>query len=188
MGWEVADEICARAVEVDDRVFLAEIFQSKGIEAGDIEGWVRRKQRLTVSLLADAPRVYPGFEALVARLRPLYRLGVVTGTWRENVDVVLGARRLADAFELRIGKEDVRAVKPDPEAYRLALERLGIEPAAVVALEDSANGLAAARGAGIPTLAIGHRHAQGAWVGPSAFVANFLDTDDIVERLRSLCP
>src|SRR5262245_54222506 len=89
LGWEVADDVCARAAEVDDRAFLAEIFAEKGIEGGDVEGWVRRKQRLTVQMLADSPRLYPGLAELVIRLRGRYRLAVVSGTWRENVAVVL---------------------------------------------------------------------------------------------------
>ena len=34
----------ARAAEVDDRLFLAEVFAERKIEGGDVEGWVRRKQ------------------------------------------------------------------------------------------------------------------------------------------------
>ena len=80
LGWVVPDEDCARAAEVDDRVFLAEIFDRRKIEGGDVEGWVRRKQRLTAAMLADSPRLYPGAAELVRRLSGRVRLGLVSTT------------------------------------------------------------------------------------------------------------
>jgi HAD superfamily hydrolase (TIGR01509 family) len=157
MGWVVDEATCARAMEVDDRVFLAELFARREVADGDVEGWVRRKQGLTLTLLRDAPRVYPGVVELVARLRGRVRLGVVTTTWRANVEAVLAAAGLGDAFGLVVGKEDVKATKPDPEGYRKAVSRLKVAPADAVALEDSASGLAAARAAGLRALAVGHR-------------------------------
>jgi HAD superfamily hydrolase (TIGR01509 family) len=183
LGWEVADDVCARAVEVDDRDFLAELFNDRQIVNGDVEGWVLRKQQLTVSLLRESPRLYPGVVELVQGLTGRVRLGVVTTTWRENVAAVLEQAGMAQAFELIVGKEDVRAVKPDPECYRLAIARLGIEPQEAIALEDSASGLAAARGAGLATLAIGHRIPQGDWVGSSPFVEGLAEVSKVLALL-----
>ncbi len=42
--------------------------------------------------------------------------------------------------------------KPHPQVYRQALSRLGLEPDACIAFEDSANGLLSARSAGLPTV------------------------------------
>src|SRR4051812_17582535 len=91
LGWQVPDEVAARSAEVDDRNFLRELFDKHGIAEGDIEGWVRRKQSLTVRMIRDAPHLYPGVIDLVARLRGRVRLGIVSGTWRENIDAVLDA-------------------------------------------------------------------------------------------------
>src|SRR5947209_6033323 len=99
LGWHVADEVAARSAEVDDREFLRELFAAHGIEDGDIDGWVARKQALTITMLRDSPRIYPGVAALVDQLRGRVRLAVVSGTWRENVETVLAASGLADAFE-----------------------------------------------------------------------------------------
>ena len=50
--------------------------------------------------------------------------------------------------------EDVRRTKPDPEPYLLAAARLGVPPAGCVVLEDSPNGIAAARAAGCAVIAV----------------------------------
>ena len=55
-------------------------------------------------------------------------------------------------LQLWVCGEDVAAKKPDPEAYRLALRELKLAPGQVLAIEDSANGLAAAHGAGLAVL------------------------------------
>jgi HAD superfamily hydrolase (TIGR01509 family) len=52
-----------------------------------------------------------------------------------------------DAFSVTKGK-------PDPEGYRLAAHRLGVDPAACVVLEDTLAGTAAGRAAGAVVLAI----------------------------------
>lgn len=183
MGWLIPDAVCAKAAERNDRDFLARIFAEKGFEDGDVDGWVARKQELTLTMLADSPRVYPGVAALLERLKDKVALAVVTTTWRSNVATVLQAARLGSMFELIISKEDSALLKPDPAPYRLALERLNVSAAEAVALEDSPSGLASAVGAGITTIAVGHRHAQGPWVGSSLYVSNFRDTKGLLSLL-----
>jgi HAD superfamily hydrolase (TIGR01509 family) len=183
LGWLVADEVAARSAEVDDREFLRELFAAHGIEDGDITGWVAKKQALTISLLKDAPRIYPGVATLIEQLRGRVRLAVVSGTWRENVEAVLGASGLSGSFEQIIAKEDVKAVKPDPEAYRQALSCMKLRPAAAVAIEDSPSGLASARAAGIPCVALGHRREFGEWVGDAIYVSGLEPVSGVLRRL-----
>jgi HAD superfamily hydrolase (TIGR01509 family) len=183
MGLQITDEIAARALEVDDREFLTDLFTEREIPVDKVDEWVDRKQALTVELLRYAPRVYPGVAELVGALRDRARLAVVSGTWRENVEIVLHSAGLADAFGLIVAKEDVTRRKPDPEAYRLALKKLRLSPQSVAAIEDSPSGLSAAREAGIRRLiALGHRRPFGDWVGD----ADYLDGLKPVERLLEL--
>lgn len=57
-------------------------------------------------------------------------------------------------FSAIVAGDDVPVGKPEPDSYLLAAARLGVPPAACVALEDSAIGVRAAEAAGIRTLAI----------------------------------
>jgi beta-phosphoglucomutase len=164
MGLQVPDEVAVRAADVDDRVFLAELFAERGIPVDKVDEWVRRKQELTVELLRHAPRVFPGVVEVIRALHGRTHLAVVSGTWRENIEVVLHAAGLADAFDLIVAKEDVVRRKPDPEAYLLALEKLRLSPRTVLAFEDSPSGIASARAAGIDRIvAVGHRRPRGDW-------------------------
>ncbi len=183
LGWQVPDEVAARSAEVDDREFLRDLLAAQQIDDGDIEGWVRKKQALMIQMLRDAPRVYPGVVELLKSLRGRVRLGVVSGTWRENVEAVLSASDLLASFDLIVGKEDVAAVKPDPEAYILALSVLGLSAGEAVAIEDSPSGLIAARAAGIPVIAVGHRREFGDWVGDSTYFSGLEPASGLLRHL-----
>ena len=91
-------------------------------------------------------------EALAADLR----LAVATTTSRANVLALLdgatgGAGHLW--FETLACGEDAPVKKPDPGVYLEVLRRLDLPAAACLAVEDSANGVRAARAAGIPVVA-----------------------------------
>jgi HAD superfamily hydrolase (TIGR01509 family) len=83
------------------------------------------------------------------------RMAIVTTTSRGNVDALLSAQVGADwesRFATAVCAEDAPVKKPDPQAYRLVLERLHLRAGQTVAIEDSAMGLAAATAAGIPVV------------------------------------
>ncbi|MFM7086289.1 MAG: HAD-IA family hydrolase [Cyanobium sp.] len=79
---------------------------------------------------------------------------IVTTSGRAAVEALLQGAGMPQrqAFRFWICGEDVARKKPDPEAYRLAIARLGLDPAAILAIEDSRNGLQAATAAGLPCL------------------------------------
>jgi len=169
MGWHEPEETCIRAAAIDDRAFVQEVFARRKIDGGDAEGWARRKQALTVELLRDRPRLQPGAAELVQALKEAgVALAVVTSTRRANVETVLAASGLLDAFDLVVAGDDVTSVKPDPEPYRLAVDRLKIAPGDAVALEDSATGLVAAERAGLRVIAVVATQPAGDWSGAAA--------------------
>lgn len=64
------------------------------------------------------------------------------------VERLLGPKRKAK-FDLILAGDVVSKKKPDPEIYNLALQRLDLKPNECVVIEDSRNGLLAAKTAGI---------------------------------------
>lgn len=183
LGWQVSDAVAAVSAEVDDREFIKDLFASRGVPAVKVEDWVRRKQALMIRMLENSPRVYPGVVELVRELRGRVRLAVVSGTWRENIEAVLGAAGLAGSFETIVAKEDVKAVKPDPAAYLLVLRQLKLPPNSAVAFEDSPSGLASARAAGVPVIAVGHRRSFGDWVGNAAYISGLEPVEGLLKHL-----
>lgn len=75
----------------------------------------------------------------------------VSNSNRVVVDTNLRAIGAADHIVFSISLDDVPVGKPDPAPYRLGAARLGLPAETILAVEDSATGLASARAAGMKT-------------------------------------
>ena len=116
-----------------------------------------RKTRHYVDLVAaGAVRLRPGVARLLAEARGAgLTLAIATTTSRANIDALLDCAlpaALRGGFAVIAGAEDAARKKPDPQVYRVALDRLRLAPAECLALEDSQAGLQAARAADIATV------------------------------------
>jgi len=83
------------------------------------------------------------------------RLAIASTTTAVNIDALLNSAfgpRGIEMFTVIACGDQVRAKKPAPDIYRLALQTLGIGPERAVAFEDSANGLRSAVAAGLWTV------------------------------------
>jgi HAD superfamily hydrolase (TIGR01509 family) len=107
-------------------------------------------------LVRQAVDARPGAVELVSRLRGLegVALGLASNSPRYLVDDALATAGMADAFAVIVTADDVENGKPAPDIYRLACERLGVDPSDAIALEDSASGIAAAKSAGLTVIGV----------------------------------
>jgi len=117
------------------------------------EGNAFLTKRMTELYAAGAPW-RPGAPAVIDSVRAAgLATALVTNTNRELVDVVLSSLG-PHRFDVVVCGDEVANPKPHPEPYLTAAARLGADPAACVAIEDSPTGLASARGAGCAVIAI----------------------------------
>ena len=79
---------------------------------------------------------------------------IASSSSRHWIDEHLGSMGIKDRFDVIVCRDDVKKTKPDPELYTMAVDRLGITPVEAIALEDSSNGLAAAKAAGLYCVAV----------------------------------
>lgn len=79
---------------------------------------------------------------------------VVSGSTRESVVASLRALRLLDKFQTLVCAGDYQRSKPDPEAFLLAAERLGVAPDKCLVFEDTEMGIQAATAAGMASVKI----------------------------------
>ncbi|PYQ23876.1 MAG: haloacid dehalogenase [Acidobacteria bacterium] len=103
----------------------------------------------------DAQPLLPGVEALLAEAQGL-GLGraVASSSSRAWVLGWLARHGIVERFQVVCGRDDVARVKPAPDLFLLAAERLGMAPAACLVFEDSPNGMRAARAAGMRCVAV----------------------------------
>lgn len=85
------------------------------------------------------------------------RVAAVSSSKREWVEGHLERLGLWSRFERSFCADDVKRTKPFPDLYLLALSTLGLKPEEAVVFEDSPNGVAAAKAAGIWVVAVPNR-------------------------------
>ena len=81
-------------------------------------------------------------------------VAIVSGAFRAEIAPVVEAAGISGELGTIVAADDVEHGKPHPEGYLLALERLGLDAARTVALEDTEVGVAAAKDAGLRCLAV----------------------------------
>jgi HAD superfamily hydrolase (TIGR01509 family) len=135
--------------------FTADYFADRlGLPLEQGPGLVDEMVSLMEAQLREHVAGRPGAVELVERLRGRTRLGLASNSPRHLVDAALATARITDAFEAIVTSDEVDNSKPAPDLYLLACERLRVEPAEALALEDSASGIAAAKAAGLTCIAV----------------------------------
>ena len=95
----------------------------------------------------------PGARELLAELVEAgVPCALVTMSWRTMVDAVVD--QLPGMFETTLSGDEVERGKPDPLAYRMAADAVGVPISDCVALEDSEVGVTSAYDAGARTICI----------------------------------
>jgi HAD superfamily hydrolase (TIGR01509 family) len=149
-GYELDDELLDRLLASPWQAALPTLSEA---DAAAIEA--RLVDSMEKAYLECPPA--PGLEPLLDQFADLPK-AIVTSSYRERlVAPYLRRNGLEDRFDVVVGSEDCARLKPDPEAVRLALERLDVGRSGVWLIGDSAADVEAARAAGIGSVGVGSR-------------------------------
>ena len=135
----------------------AAILQSRGVDLSPDAIVARLTDRVQEQLTEHGVPWRPGSRELLQELKAA---GVPTALVTMSVERM--ARQIIDlidfdAFDVVVAGDMVANSKPHPDPYLVAAERLGVDPAACVAIEDSEPGVASAVAAGTITIAVPHQ-------------------------------
>lgn len=120
----------------------------------DIEALRKDRRARVIELVLGQP-VLPGIHEYLREARELdLKIGLASSSGGDYVRGHLKRLELFDYFHATKCFEDTELHKPDPEPYLAVLDAVGVEPHEAVAFEDSPNGVAAARAAGIYCVAV----------------------------------
>jgi len=144
---------CEQGIGVSDRDLLALLARqvTPPVDVEVLIGEYPRKKELFRSRMLERRMFSADVLDLIAKLSR-GRLGVVTSSGRSEVEPILADAGILNNFHVAVYGGDVRRLKPAPDPYLLAVERLGVTRALVV--EDSDAGEASAKAAGLEVLRI----------------------------------
>jgi beta-phosphoglucomutase-like phosphatase (HAD superfamily) len=139
---------------------------------------VLRKREHLVSLIRSEGRGLPGVPEIPLRFRDAgLRLGLVSASARPVIDALLEVVGLSGTFETVVSGDEVARGKPAPDGYLMAARRLGVDPTECFAVEDTRNGVLAAKAAGMAVVAV---------PGPATSHEDFSPADLVLPSLESL--
>ena len=96
----------------------------------------------------------PGAEEAVARIAERWPLALASSSNKQVIDRVMEISGWGGVFSAWVSSEEVGRGKPAPDVFLEAARRIGVEPADAAGIEDSDNGILAARAAGLRVIAI----------------------------------
>ncbi len=116
---------------------------------------VRARRQALKDAMSASQGLLPGVSSLLDQAEALgLPCAVASSSSYRWVGGWLARLGIAERFVCVRTADDVARTKPDPELFLAAAAGLGVPPAACLVLEDSANGILAARAAGCPVVAV----------------------------------
>lgn len=147
-------------VGFDDRGCFHAVLAEHGRPAppATIQRLVERKAAVMLGQITTAKVVYPGVVEFVKSVAGRYRLAIVSGALRHEIELILKTAGLRDDFEHITAAEDVQDGKPAPDGYLHALQALDrrapLLASECLVIEDTLFGIQAAHAAGMRCLAV----------------------------------
>ena len=134
------------------RDIIATLNQKHGL-CMPVEVVAHRKQSLYFELLPQLKAVPEVLEHVEEACRRI-PCAVVSGSTRESVVASLQVLNLSDRFETLVCAGDYKRGKPDPEAFLMAADKLGVQPRECLVFEDTDMGIEAATAAGMSSVKV----------------------------------
>jgi HAD superfamily hydrolase (TIGR01509 family) len=116
---------------------------------------VRAKHKARCAELLEGQLVLPGVQQYILDAKLMgVKLGVASSSSRWWVAGHLERLGLIEHFDCIRTRDDVPHSKPEPDLFLAAVECLGLHPEEAIAIEDSPNGVTAAKRAGLFCVAV----------------------------------
>jgi len=117
--------------------------------------FVARKEATLHKLFAEQLRMQPG---VLDTLEDTYRLNVpaviASSATLPTIELVVELKGIRKYFRHLCSGDEVTHGKPAPDVFLLAADRLGVRPSECLVIEDTFNGVCAAKAAGMMCIAI----------------------------------
>jgi HAD superfamily hydrolase (TIGR01509 family) len=159
---KLAGELGVPVSRLDDLVFFSD--SARKASMGKIK--VEQHWMAVGEALGIQPEDMPGFLeqywsaddvnwpllAFIKGLRPTYKVGLLSNAWDDLRQTMRERWNMAVLFDDLVISAEVGFAKPDPRIYRLALERLNVQPAEAVFIDDMLINVEAARQQGLSAI------------------------------------
>lgn len=147
---------------------MAEVLHNRFGVREPIKRIVSERNRLALDIYHHRAKLLPGFLSLIKRInQDGYQVALVSSSPRSWIKPVVKRLKLKKWFDKIISADDLtdKHAKPHPAIYLLAARILKVKPAQCIVLEDSVNGVKAAKSAGMFCVAVPDKRWLSDWRG-----------------------
>lgn len=159
------NEYVAGYMGFDDRDAFREAFKSysKPLTDSELYALIDKKAQAFIRIIEKGISPYHGVIELIKLIKSRkIPLAISSGALKSDIEPILISLGIYDFFDAIVTADDVKTSKPDPECYILAYNKLlslgnnseKIAPSSVVAIEDTPQGIRAAKLAGLRVVAV----------------------------------
>jgi beta-phosphoglucomutase-like phosphatase (HAD superfamily) len=139
-----------------------------------VAGVVARYRDMPPPVIAGAPEA-------VRRIAARLPVAIASSAHPDVIAAAIDALGLHDVLRAIVSSDEVPHGKPEPDVYLVAAQRLGVDPARCMVVEDSINGVRAGKAAGAYVVLV-----PNASVPPGAGASDLADR--VIDRLADLDP
>lgn len=152
-GVELDPETFRGYTGMDNHVFFHDMCMKYGLKASPDEVLEYKNALLLAIYENDGVPLVPRAAEMMSELRggrfSGIRFAIASSSGRAFVDCAIRTLDIGTFLSCSVSGDDVRMAKPDPEIFLKTAGLIGVEPGECLVLEDSRNGIEAARNAGM---------------------------------------
>ncbi len=153
VGKEVSEEDLDFVLEGTKREDILRHFLGD-LDADQLHEYGLRKEAL-FRQQAISIQPIPGVTAFIQSVTSSGLLAALASSGsKTRVHYILDHLSVKEKFRVIVTGDDVKNGKPDPSVFRLAAERLGVEPSEALVFEDAIAGVQAAKSAGMKCIGV----------------------------------
>lgn len=133
-----------------------EIIKEKHGVSQAVEELVKMTNSIVTPYFASLETIecMPGVEQLIKRLaKEKIPLALASSSYPDVIEIILQKTGVKSYFDVVVDSQMAGASKPEPDIFLLAAKKLGIPPDKCIVIEDSTNGIKAAKSAGMYCIA-----------------------------------
>lgn len=149
---------------------------------------LQRKEELLHNLVRYSGQAMPGLAELMETVKQRkWKLALASSSSLPTINLVVDTLNIRPYFDVITSGDEVKHGKPAPDVFLLASQRLKLAPAQCLVIEDTYNGIKAAKAAGmfciaVPCEATRHQnHSEADWQMPSLY-----SVQEKLSRVRTL--
>lgn len=187
LGLDITDEEYYTFVGIGDKEIFTRLKEKYGLKQ-KVDEMVEAYQQRYIEHLQGLKDEKPikGVDILIKDIyKRGFHLALGSSATRRNIEAVLEYFKLREYFDEIVSGCEVERSKPSPDIYVRAAEKLGMDPSGCVVIEDSSNGVRAAKSAGMKCIGYKNHNSGEQDISPADIIIDSFEGLDF-GRLVSL--